>query len=149
MAAMTDYLENKLVDELFRGQPYSVPASLHIGLLTAAPTDSTAGTEVTGGAYARVAVTSSLANWAGTQAAGSTVASSGTTGTTSNNAAINFPTPTAAWSSTTTPVVAVGVWDAATGGNLLLYATLAVPKVINQGDVISFASGQLSFQIDN
>ena len=76
MSAMSDYLENKLVDHLFRAQALAAPASLHIGLLTAAPSDSGGGTEVAGSNYARASVTSSLANWAGTQAPGSTAASS-------------------------------------------------------------------------
>ena len=145
MAALSDYLENKLIDDLFRGQAYSAPSTLYVGLLTAAPTDSTAGTEATGGAYARVAVTSSLANWAGTQGAGTTAASSGSGGTTSNNNIITFPTPTASWGT----VVAMGIYDAATGGNLLIYSALTVSKTINTGDGVAFAAGQLTFQIDN
>lgn len=149
MAAMSDYLENKLIDAAFRGQAFTFPAVMYAGLLNSAPTDAGGGTEVTGGGYARVAITSGLTAWAGTQGAASTTASSGTSGTTSNNAAITFPTPTAAWSTTTTPTGWVGLYDAATGGNLLFYATLAVAKVINQGDNISFAAAQLAFQIDN
>jgi hypothetical protein len=115
MAALTDYMENKLIDWLFRGQSFTPPATLYIGLLTVVPTDSTAGTEVTGGSYARVGVAGSLANWAGTQSAGSTTASSGTGGTTSNNGAVTFPSPTGSWGS----VVAFGFYDASSGGNLL------------------------------
>lgn len=156
MAAMTDFLENKLIDFLFRGQALGItgataaagtgPATLHVGLLTAAPSDSAAGTEVAGGAYARVAVTSSLANWAGTQAAASTVASSGTTGTTSNNAALTFPVPTANWGS----VTHMAIYDAATAGNMLIYSALTTPKTVNNGDAApSFAISALTFQIDN
>lgn len=145
MAAMTNYLENLLIDHLFRGQTFAAPTELHIGLLTAAPSDSAAGTEATGGSYARVARAPSLANWAGTQSAGSTVASSGTGGTTSNNGVVNFPTPTATWGT----VTHFGIYDAATGGNLLNYGTLTDSKVINTGDTVSFAAGALTFQIDN
>lgn len=146
MSSMSDYLENNIVDWLFRGQAFSPPATLYVGLFTAAPADAGGGTEVSGGAYARVAVTSSLANWAGTQAAGSTVASSGTSGTTSNNGAIAFPAPSANWGS----VVAFGVFDAASAGNLLFYANLTTPKTVNNGDAApSFAAGALTVQIDN
>lgn len=145
MAAMSDYLENKLIDQVFRGQAYTFPTSLYIGLLTVAPTDSTAGTEVSGSAYARVTVANTLANWAGTQGAGTTVASSGTTGTTSNNAIISFPTPTATWGT----VVAFGIYDAASAGNLLFYGTLSVAKTINNGDTVTFPAAALSIQIDN
>lgn len=146
MAALSDYLENKLIDFLLRGQAFAAPATTYVALLTAAPSDAGGGTEVTGGAYARVAITSSLANWAGTQAAASTVASSGSSGTTSNNAALTFPAPTANWG----VVTHFGVYDAATGGNLLFWSALTSSKTINSGDAApSFAAAALSFQIDN
>jgi len=145
MAAMTDYLENKIIDWLLRGQTFTPPATTYVGLFTVAPTDSTAGTEVSVGSYARVAVTSSLANWAGTQAALSTSASSGTGGTTSNNAAITFPTATADWGT----VVAFGLFDASTSGNLLIYANLTASRSVTNGSTASFAASALTFQDDN
>lgn len=145
MAAMSDYLENRLIDQIFRGQAFTFPATLHVGLLTAAPSETGGGTEVSGNAYARVSVTNSLANWAGTQGAGTTVASSGTTGTTSNNTVITFPTPTANWGT----VVAFGIYDAASAGNLLFYGTLSISKTINNGDAVTFPAAALSIQIDN
>lgn len=156
MAAMSDFLENKLIDFLFRGQALGItgataaagtgPTNLYLGLYTANPTDTGGGTEVTGGSYARVAVGSSLANWAGTQAAASTVASSGTSGTTSNNGAITFPAPTAAWGI----VTGFGIFDAASGGNLLIWGALTTNKTINNGDAAPlFAAASLSIQIDN
>lgn len=144
--ALTDYAENKIVDALLRGQAIGTPATWYVALYTTCPTDSTGGTEVSGGSYARVAVTASLANWAGTQSAGSTTASSGTGGTTSNNNAITFPAPTANWG----VVNCWGLTDAASSGNLWIYAALTVPKTINNGDAApSFAAGAATFQIDN
>lgn len=146
MAAMTDYLENKLIDQLFRNQAYTFPTTLYVGLLTAAPADGTAGTEVTGGSYARVAVASSLANWAGTQAAASTTASTGSSGTTSNNGTVTFPAPTANWGVATH----FAIYDAASGGNMLIYGALSASKTINNGDAAPyFPAAALSFQIDN
>ena len=142
---VSNYLENKWIDAFLRAQSYTFPATLYIGLYTVCPTDSTAGTEVTGGSYARVAVTSSLANWAGTQSAGSTTASSGTGGTTSNNGTITFPAATADWGT----VVCFGVSDASTSGNLLFYAALTASRNITNGSTASFAAAALSFQIDN
>lgn len=130
MAALSDYLENKLIDWLLRGQSFTPPATVYVGLLTAAPSDSGGGTEVSGGSYARVAVTSSLANWAGTQSAGSTSASSGTSGQTSNNGAITFPAPTGNWG----VVTHFGIYDASTSGNLLIHGALAQSKTVNNGD---------------
>lgn len=156
MAAMSDFMENKLIDWFFRGQAIGItgasaaagtgPTNLYVGLFTANPTDAGGGIEVTGNAYARVTVVSSLANWAGTQAAASTIASTGTGGTTSNNAAISFLTPTpAGWGT----VTGVGIFDAAIGGNLLIWSALTVSKTINAGDSVSFPAGSLQFQIDN
>lgn len=145
MAAMSNYLENRLIDHLFRAQTLAAPATLYIGLTTSASGDTGPGTEVSGGNYSRVAVTSSLANWAGTQSAGSTVASSGTSGTTTNNAAITFPTPSADWG----VVTGFAIYDAASAGNMLIYGSLGASKTINNGDAVQFNAGVLSFQIDN
>lgn len=145
MGAKTDYLENKIIDWLLRGQVFSPPATVYIGLLTAAPSDAGGGTEVTGGSYARVAVTSALTAWAGTQSAGSTTASTGTGGTTSNNAAITFPAPTANWGQ----VTHFGIFDAASAGNMLIWSALTTPKTINNGDPApSFAAAALTYQED-
>lgn len=156
MAAWSDFAENKLIDWFFRGQAIGItgasaaagtgPTTLYVALLTAAPSDTGGGTEVSGGSYARVAVTSSMANWAGTQSAGSTTASSGTSGTTSNNNAITFPAPTANWG----VVTHAAIYDASTGGNLVTYMALTVSKTINNGDAApSYAAAALTFQIDN
>lgn len=146
MGAKTDYLENKIIDWLLRGQVFTPPATVYVGLLTAAPSDAGGGTEVTGGSYARVAVTSSLSNWAGTQSAGSTTASTGTGGTTSNNAAVTFPAPTASWGQ----VTHFAIFDAASAGNMLIWSALTTPKTINNGDPApSFAAAALTYQEDN
>ena len=139
MSAMSDFLENSLVDQIFRGQTAPTTSTLYIGLYTAAPSDTGGGTELSGSGYARVSVTSSLANWAGTQSSGSTAASSGTGGATSNNAAITFPEPTSGWGQ----VQAFGVFDAATGGNLLFHGSLTINKTINEGDTVTFPAGSL------
>lgn len=115
--ALSDYLENKLIDHVFRGQAYTAPATIYVALFTSACSDASGGTEVTGGSYARPGLATSLANWAGTQSAGSTTASTGTGGTTSNNAVINFATPSAGWGT----VTYIGLMDAVTSGNLLAW----------------------------
>lgn len=156
MAAMSDFLENKLIDFIFRGQALGItgasaaagtgPTSLYLGLFTANPSDTGGGTEVTGGSYARVTVASALANWAGTQAAASTTASSGTNATTSNNGAITFPAPTANWG----VITGFGVFDSTSAGNLLLWGALTTSKTVNNGDAApAFTAAALSFQIDN
>lgn len=133
--ALSDYAENKIVDALFRAQALGAPATLYFGLSTTACSDSSFGTEVTGGSYARKDVTAALANFAGTQSAGSTTASSGTGGQTSNNAAITFVTPTAGWGTVTHWFIA----DAASSGNVWVCDDLTTSKTINSGDTVSFA----------
>lgn len=125
----TDYLANKLIDFIFRGQAFAFPASVYEALYTAAPGNAGGGTEVAGGGYARVAVPCTLEAWAGTQGPGTTTASSGTGGETSNNAAINFPAPTANWGT----VTHAGTLDGTGAANLLFYGALSVPKDVYAG----------------
>jgi len=142
---LTNYIENALIDHVFRGTAYSAPATLYVSLHTAACSDSSTGTEVTGGSYARVSVTSNGTNWANTQASG-TGASSGTSGTTSNSGAITFPAPTANWG----VVTHFGIFDASTSGNQILCQALTASKTVNNGDAApSFAAGALTIQIDD
>jgi hypothetical protein len=144
VSALSDYLENKIVDDLFRGTAYTPPATHYVGLMTSAASDTGPGTEVTGGSYARVAVSKADASWKGTHGS-ATGASSGTNGTISNAAAITFPAPTADWGS----VTYWGIWDAATSGNLLVWDDLTTAKTINNGDAApSFAIDALTIQID-
>lgn len=104
---------------------------LHVSLHTADPTDAGTGTEVSGGSYARVARAPSNANWSGASA---------TDGLTDNAAAITFPAPTANWGT----VTHLGIWDRATGGNLITHGVLTTPRVINNGDAAPlFSAGEL------
>ncbi len=144
MAALSNYIENKVVDWFLRAQAYAPVATVYVALYTATPTAAGGGTEVSGGSYARVAITAALANWAGTQAAASTVASTGTSGLTSNNGVLTYPAPTASWG----VVTSFGVFDAATGGNLLFFGALTTSKTINNGDgAPSFAAAALSLAL--
>jgi hypothetical protein len=130
----SDYLENKLLDNLFGATAYTVPGTLYVSLFTAAPSDSGGGTEVTGGSYARVAVTNNTTNWP--NASG---------GAKSNGTIITFPTPTANWGT----VVAFGIHDAASAGNLLAWATLTTNRTINNGDgAPKFAATALAITLD-
>jgi hypothetical protein len=130
MSSLTNFAENKLTDHMFRNQPLNLPASWYVALFTTTPTDAGGGTEVTGQGYARVAITRSLANFAGTQGSGTTDASNGTSGTTSNNNEVQFGAPTADWGT----IVAIGIMDAAEGGNMWAYGPLAQAKTVNNND---------------
>jgi hypothetical protein len=116
----------------------------YLALFTAAPSDTGGGTEVTGGSYARAAVTCSLTTFAGTQGAGTTATSSGTGGATSNNAAIAFAAATADWGT----VTHVGSFDALTGGRLLWWMPLGVAREILDDDVFQFNVAALAITAD-
>ena len=125
MAGFSDYLEDKVLDHVFGGTAYSAPSTLYVALYTSAPSDTGGGTEVSGGGYVRKTTTFNV---------------SGTNPTTASNAgAIEYPTATANYGT----VVAVGIFDASTSGNLLAYANLSASKVVSTGDVFRFNTGDL------
>lgn len=135
MPGKSDVLESAVLNYVFRGVAMPTLTSVYVSLHTSDPTDAGSGTEVSGGSYARVAVTRTTGSWA---------APSDNAGAqqTSNSAAITFPTPSANWPG---PITHVGIFDAATAGNLLYSAALGTPRTVNNGDVApSFAIGALT-----
>lgn len=140
MAAMSDYLENQLVDHIMRNTAYTAGTARYVALFTSAPSDSGGGTEVSGGSYARVNHAASTTNWRNTQNSG-TGASSGTGGATSNVGTITYATPTANWGT----ISHFGIFDDPTAGNLLFHGALTAPKTVNDGDPApTFPDGTLS-----
>ena len=133
VGSKSDYLENELLDHVLGGGDYSRPATVYVALYTTAPTDAGGGVEVSGGSYARVAVTNNATNWP---------AASG--GAKSNGTAITFPTATADWGT----VVAFAILDAATAGNFLYWGDLTQSKTVNNGDTATFAVGDLDVTED-
>lgn len=124
------YWSNKSLDLVVGAQAFTAPVTLYVALYTVAPTATSAsGTEVTGGSYARVAVTNNLTNWPAAVA-----------GAKSNANAIVFPTATADWGS----VVAAAIYDAASAGNELYFGTLTQNKTISNGDTAQFATTSLA-----
>lgn len=134
MAAMSDYLERELRKHIFRTGTFAKPSALYVALFTSDPTDAGTGTEVSGGGYTRIACNPGDANW---------TAASATDGITTNAVAITFPQPSAAWGT----VTHFGIFDAATGGNLLLHGPLIASRVVGPGDVPpDFWAGALTVQ---
>ena len=131
MSAMSDYLEGQIIDHLFRTSTFGKPAAIYLALFTAAPSDSGGGTEASGGSYARTQVTQADANWNAPTAGD---------GLTDNVSDITFPTPTANWGT----IVAFGIFDASTAGNLLIHGSLGTSKTVNNGDPApKFSAGDL------
>lgn len=127
MAAKSDFLENELLDHVLRNSSYTPPTTVYIGLYTTAPTDAGGGTEVSGGSYARQSVAFNAASG----------------GATANTSDINFPVATANWGT----IVAVGLFDASTAGNLLYWNTItSVP--INDTEQLRFLAGEIDVTED-
>ena len=59
MSAFSDYYENKILDHMIRGQAFTVPTTVYLALFTANTglEGNSPSAEVSGGAYARVAIT--------------------------------------------------------------------------------------------
>jgi hypothetical protein len=128
MAEFSNYLEDKIIDHMLRNQAFTPPSTLYLALYTDDPTDADTGTEVSGGSYARQAVTLSAASG----------------GASSNSADITFPQATADWGT----ITHVGIRDAATGGNLLMHSALDASKTINSGDTFKINAGDLDIAVD-
>lgn len=133
MGSFSNFLELELLDHVFGAATYTPPATLYVGLFTATPSDTGGGTEVSGGGYARKAVTNNSTNFP--------AASSGSQ---SNGTAIAFAAATASWG----VVTSFGIFDAATGGNLLVWGALTANKTIDTGDTVTFAVGALTITLD-
>ena len=103
------------------------PTAWYLALYTVAPTDTGGGTEVSGTAYVRKAATFTVSG-----------------DTASNSAAVEWPAAGGSWGT----VVAVGVFDALSGGNLIAYGNLATSKTIDTGDVFRIPAGDLDITLD-
>ena len=126
MAEMSNYLEVALLNGTLNGTTYTAPAAVYVALYTTDPTDADTGTEVSGGSYARTAVTFATA--------------SGTSGSVASNADCTFTQATGSWGT----VGWIGLMDASSGGNLLYHTALDVAKTIDSGDIFKIASGSLT-----
>ena len=128
MSAMSDYLENEILDHILATGSYTAPTAVYVGLSTASFADDNSGTELSGSGYARVAATFSAA----------------ASGTASNSAAIEFSAATGSWGT----VSHFGIFDASTAGNLLIHGAFTASKVIASGDILKINTGDLDISAD-
>ncbi len=128
MAEMSNYLENALINATLRNTAYTSPAAVYVGLYTSDPGEGNTGTEVSGGSYARTAVTFGAPS----------------NGVSTNSASVTFPTATGTWGT----VTHIGILDASTSGNLLYYTALDASKSIASGDVFTISTGNLSVTLE-
>ena len=121
---MSNFLENALINATLRNTTFTSVATVYVSLWTSNPGDDASGTEVTGGSYARTAVTFGAPS----------------DGASLNSADVTFPTATASWGT----VGWIGINDAATSGNLLYHTALDTAKAIDSGDIFKISTGNLS-----
>ena len=143
MSAMTNYLEDALINFILRDNPdtFAKPgANIYVGLIKyydAARVETVAGSspeptvqEASGGGYARVQVTGvGGINWDDPSGGGAT----------QNTNAITFPTATGDWGGISGVIIA----DHATAGNILLHGSLTSARDVKNGDVFKFNAGDL------
>ncbi len=125
MAALSDYAEKLLLDWMMTTGSATRPTAWYVALFTAAPSDSGGGTEVSTGGYARQSVTFDAASSPG--------------GTTSNSGEVSFTASGADYGT----VTHMGIFDAASSGNLLWHGALTASKTVADGDTLTFAVGNI------
>ncbi len=124
MSAMSDYLENEILDHILGTGSYTMPSNVYIALSTGSFGDDNSGTELSGSGYARQAITFAAASSASA----------------ASNATVTFPTATGSWGA----ISHYGIYDASTSGNLLIHGAFAASKTIGSGDVLRVNSGDLT-----
>lgn len=129
MAALSDYSEKLLLDWAMTTGSATRPTAWYVALYTAAPSDSGGGTEVSGSGYARQSVTFDAASTPG--------------GTTSNTGAVSFTASGGAFGT----VVAIGIFDAVSSGNLLWHGNMTASKTVDDGDTLEFSIGNIDLTL--
>lgn len=131
--SFSEYLANKLNDHVLRGTVYTPPTDIWVALFTsnAGLESNTEGswTEVTGGAYARLLVDDTTRSFVASAASVS-----------ANNEDWEFPKATAPWGI----ITHAAVMDAATSGNVMVYAPLGTARDIIIDDILRFLAGELT-----
>jgi len=128
MADFSNYLENKLLDHVLRNVSYTPATTVYVGLYTSNPDEGNTGTEVSGGSYARQIISVTTA----------------TDGVVTSSADITFPQATASWGT----ISHIGLLDALTSGNLLMYTQLTTSKAIDEGDIFKITTNNLTVTLD-
>lgn len=124
MSAISNYLENALINGTLRASSYTAPTTVYVALFTSDPTDAGSGTECSGSAYVR-------------QSAAFAAPSNGASTT---SADIQFPQAGGSWGT----ITHFGIFDASSSGNMLYHGALTVSKTIDTGDVFKIAAGSLT-----
>lgn len=134
MGSFSDYLENELLDHVFKTGDYTPATNLYVALLTSTPDDADTGStlpgEITGtGALARIKCNT----W---DAAAS--------GATENSQTVTFAQATGDMGT----VTHFAICDKTTNGNVIGWGALSASRAISSGDTPSFATGDLDVTLD-
>jgi len=124
---MSDYLENKLLNIIFKRDTWPV-TDAYLALFTSDPTDAGTGTEVSAASYTRQPI----------------VSGTPTGGLVNNSVDILFPVAGESWGT----ITHAAIIDALSGGNMFLYGPLAVPKTIALSDQFKVPQGYLQTIFD-
>jgi hypothetical protein len=122
---LPDLIENQLLDALVGTTAYTVTTPIKLALVTANGSDSAAGTEVTGGSYARQTIAFDAAS----------------SGEIENNAAISFTGMPAC------TVVGIEFYDNAGSPKRLAYGALTASRTVTAGDTVQFAIGAITLSL--
>ena len=123
MSAMSNYLENEILDHILATGAYTMPSAIYVGLSTGSFGDDASGTELNGNGYTRKVMAFDAA----------------VAGTADNTSAVEFSAATASWGT----VSHFGLFDASSGGNLLIHGAFTAAKLIDTGDILKIAAGDL------
>lgn len=134
MAQASNFLENKFLTGLLGGSNVTFSGKPYIALMKSSPSDTGGGTEVTGTNYSRVRI--------GDTGQGNFTV--GSTGTATNSAAFTFADAGSNWGT----VTHIALYDSATGGNLLLFATLNASANIQSGDIFKIPASGFTITMD-
>jgi len=126
--SFSNFLELEVLDHVFRNSAYTAPSTIHVALFTVAPSDTGGGTEVSGNGYARQSMAFSAAS----------------SGSISNSGSVEYPTATGDQGT----IVAMGLFDASSGGNLLAFGSLTSNKTVSNGDVFRFNASSVTISLD-
>lgn len=140
MSKFSNYTETSIIETTLRGAAFPVPAGVYVALFTADPTDA----NVTANEVQVAAWPAYVRKDAADSAAISTGWTAAADGVSSNAKSITFAANNGAGAVTVTHV---GLYDAASGGNLLYHAPLTASKTLLVGDVLSFGIGSITVTV--
>ena len=122
---LPNIIENQLLDALVGTTAYTMTGPVKLALVTANGNDASAGTEVSGGSYARQTITFGAAS----------------SGQIANSGAISFtgmPSVT---------VVGIELYDSAGSPKRLAYGALTASRTVTSGDTVQFAIGAITLSL--